>query len=576
MTARFGLAFRLGLLLALVGVLAAGVTGFYAYQASRALLVQSAKNELLTSTVVLSRRIVTYRQEISRNLQVLATHPITAQVLEKPDPALANQIATLFDVMLEANSNYFQIRLISADEGGIERVRIDRDGKRRLRITGDDLQEKGHYPYVFDSLKLPAGVTYMSRFEINHEHGAHSGEGQPTVILATPVVTTRGRTLGVVVINIDLNGFFALLGSDLPKGFEIFFANNDGDYLVHPDSAKTFGFDKGRHILMQDEFPATRDLVDGPLNHVMVEAHDGRYANAPVVATFIGRKTQIKSDESGVFLGLAQPLEAVLEQADQLGVVTLQIVTGLSFVCILLAAVVARAVTRPINAMSAAVRKFSDQGYFDNLPLQRGDEIGELARGFHQMQNQITRQMTELQQHQQELEHLSQHDMLTGLPNRRMFQDRLEHALARARRSGESVALLFIDLDNFKEINDSLGHDAGDAVLKVVALRLETETREVDTVARLGGDEFIVLLDNPAHQEHIAGIAQKLLDRLRADIPFQEHALRVGASIGISQYPADGDTATAILATADRAMYAAKAAGRNGFCFASVTKGEAT
>lgn len=575
MTNRFGLALRLGLLLAVVAVLTAGVTGFYAYQASRDLLVQSAKNELLTSTVVLSRRIVTTRQEISRNLQMLANHPATAHVLEKPDPALANQLATLFDVMLEANSSYFQIRLISAGDGGLEQVRIDRDGERRLRITGDDLQEKGHFPYVFDSLKLRAGTTYMSRIEINHEHGAHSGEGQPTVTLATPVINARGRTLGVVVINIDLNGFFALLGSDLPKDFEIFFANKDGDYLVHPDPAKTFGFDKGRRILMQDEFPGTRDLVDGRLSHVMVEARDGRYANAPVVAAFIGRKTQTKSDESGVFLGLAQPLEAVLEQADRLGVVTLQIVTGLSLICILLAALVARAVTRPINAISAAVRELSNQDHFAKLPLHRSDEIGELARGIHQMQGQINRQMTELQQHQQELEHLSQHDMLTGLPNRRMFQDRLEHALARARRGGESVALLFIDLDNFKEINDSLGHDAGDAVLKVVATRLATVTREVDTVARLGGDEFIVLLDKPAHQEHIAGIAQKLLDRLREDIPFHEHTLRVGASIGISQYPVDGDTATAILATADRAMYAAKAAGRNGYRFASTAERKA-
>jgi GGDEF domain-containing protein len=112
-----------------------------------------------------------------------------------------------------------------------------------------------------------------------------------------------------------------------------------------------------------------------------------------------------------------------------------------------------------------------------------------------------------VQEKQRELDHLASHDSLTGLPNRRLFLDRLAQALARSRRSGEPLALLFIDLDHFKEINDRLGHGAGDIVLRAVAGRLVAEVREIDTVARLGGDEFIILLDATEDRAVIAKIA---------------------------------------------------------------------
>ncbi|PKO49732.1 MAG: GGDEF domain-containing protein, partial [Betaproteobacteria bacterium HGW-Betaproteobacteria-21] len=154
---KFGIAARLALLLALVGMLAAGLTGFYAHTASRDLLIQSAKDELLTSTQVLASRIVVARQEISRNLRILSAHPSALGALDPSDTASADQLATLFELLMKANPDYFQIRLISAADFGMERVRIDRSGDSLLRINGDDLQEKGHYAYVFETLKSRSG-----------------------------------------------------------------------------------------------------------------------------------------------------------------------------------------------------------------------------------------------------------------------------------------------------------------------------------------------------------------------------------------------------------------------------------
>ena len=568
-TVTSGIAVKLGLLLAVVGLLASGLTGYYAYDVSRGQLVQSAKNELLTSTSGLARRIALARDEISRNLQVLSSHPSALSVLQKPSPAQEEQLATLFKLMMEANPGYFQVRLISAADNGMERVRVDRDGAQLVRVTGDELQEKGHFPYVSDTLKMASGGIYLSRIDINHERGAHEGQEQPTVRLAAPLTDRKGQVLGAVVINIDLNRTFKQIASNLPKDTQFFLTNRDGDFLIHPDNSQSFGFDKGRRVLVQDEFPATRSLVESKFDQVVFEATQGRYADAPVVAAFVGNKVRATSDETRLLLGLAQPLSAIVAQADQLGLAILQIVGGFCLACILLATFVARAVTRPIDSMSNAAQRFANGYEIDGLPVDRKDEIGVLARSFSQMQAQIKQQLTALQDSQKNLEHLALHDMLTGLPNRRLFHERLEQAVERGRRNGERFALLFIDLDNFKDINDQLGHEAGDAALKEIAQRLASATRKVDTVARLGGDEFVVLLNNPADRKQIASIARQLLDCMRSPIPFGPLSMRVSFSIGIGQYPDDGDTASEIISSADHAMYLAKTDGRNSFRFCS-------
>jgi diguanylate cyclase (GGDEF)-like protein len=566
---RFGIAVRLGLLLAGVGFVASGLTGFYAYHVSRDLLVQAARNELMTSTQVLSRRILAARLEIARNLEILATHPTAVAALETPSAHMEQDMAVLFTQILRANPNYFQIRLISAADHGMERVRIDREGETFVRVEGDDLQEKGHYPYVSDTLAMGPNAVYLSRIVINHERGSHAGLGQPTVLLAMPVVNSEGQKLGLIVVNVDLNGIFGMLKLDLPPDFELYLANTQGDYLIHPDKSKAFGFDRGRRVLIQDDFPSTKALIESTSDTVTLEGRSLLHPNMPVVANFIGSTTKIPNDENRLILGLAQPLEAVLDQGNKLGFAILQIVIGFFLGCALLATFLARAITRPINSMSAAAQSFANDQQTVSLPVDRQDEIGLLARSLKKMQEQIKRQLTELQASQAQLEHLAGHDVLTGLPNRRLFQDRLEHALARAQRTGEGFALLFIDVDKFKGINDRWGHEAGDAVLKLAAMRLASITRKADTVARVGGDEFVILLDNPTSRQQIVTIAEKLLDSLRSPMQIAGQELQVGFSVGISQYPEDGTSTTTLMARADQAMYEMKAAGRNGFRFSS-------
>jgi len=567
---KLGIARKLALLLAVVGALASGLTGLYAYQTSRQLLVESAQERLLTSTQVLARRITQSRQEITRNLEVLARLPSTLAVLQHADNAQARQLATLFERMMLAHPSYFQIRLISAREHGLERVRVDRQGDLPVEVSGDDLQEKGHYPYVAETLQLKAGEFYLSEIAVNHERGTYAGLDQPALQLATPVTDALGAPLGVVVINVDLNGMFALLAADLPANFKLFLANDDGDILIHPDPTRTFGFDRGRRILIQEEFPMTHDIVRGAREHVVFDAGDSAPGSEPVVAAFIGQPIDVPSHEKRLVLGLAQPLAVVVAQAHRLGVTILQLVLGLCLGCLVLAAVLARAFTQPINAMSAAAANFAKGQPAGDLPVERQDEIGELARSLQQMQHQINHNLSQLQSNQQALEHMAQHDVLTGLPNRRLFVSQLEKAMIHARRYGGEVSVLFIDLDDFKDINDRYGHDTGDLVLKAVAQRLLAMMREGDTVARIGGDEFVVMLGAATTHPQLIAVAEKMLSGINLPIDVFGVEMKVGASIGISRYPQDGQSVSELLATADHAMYAVKAEGSGGFRFASL------
>ena len=162
-----------------------------------------------------------------------------------------------------------------------------------------------------------------------------------------------------------------------------------------------------------------------------------------------------------------------------------------------------------------------------------------------------------------DMAHLAQHDVLTGLPNRVLLKERLNRAILLAKRNRTALAVLFLDLDGFKRINDSLGHAIGDSLLQSVAARLSAGLRESDTVSRLGGDEFVILLTAIARPEHAAMKAERLLTKIRRDHTVGEHQLRITASIGISTYPDDGADAEALLTDADMAMYVAKAHGRD-------------
>jgi diguanylate cyclase (GGDEF)-like protein len=167
---------------------------------------------------------------------------------------------------------------------------------------------------------------------------------------------------------------------------------------------------------------------------------------------------------------------------------------------------------------------------------------------------------------------MAYHDTLTGLPNRLLLQDRLRQALAHAERNGQLVGVMYLDIDRFKLINDTLGHHIGDQVLKGVAGRIEGCVRRSDTVARMGGDEFVIVIAGITDLEGVTEVARKIIDRMKQPLRLSEREVPVSTSIGVALYPRDGEDGETLLKHADLALYDAKQQGRNRFHFHARTR----
>jgi diguanylate cyclase (GGDEF)-like protein/PAS domain S-box-containing protein len=210
---------------------------------------------------------------------------------------------------------------------------------------------------------------------------------------------------------------------------------------------------------------------------------------------------------------------------------------------------------RPVGYQRMVPRDNGEQRWIEVKLVPRPADQGPNP-GFYSMATDIT----EHKQSEERIQYLAHHDSLTALPNRLLFNDRLGQAISLSKRDSRQFALLYLDLDRFKAVNDNLGHGAGDELLKSAADRIRQQVRESDTVARIGGDEFAVILRDIANRDAVAGIAEKIINALTA--PFhltsRKQKVEIGVSIGIGVYPADGQDIDTLITQADTAMYSAK------------------
>ena len=311
-------------------------------------------------------------------------------------------------------------------------------------------------------------------------------------------------------------------------------------------------------------FTRNRTLVRGnPLFAQMFRYGENAYIGLPGRALYPSDAAyEAMGTEAGPVLGAGQPFktEAELRRRD-----------GSLFWCRLSAKAIDP--TRPhdgtIWIMEDITQEHAQREALarahDELERRVAERTAELQAANAKLQEEIT----ERQQAEERVRHMAHHDALTGLPNRNLLEDRLNQALAQAQRSRHRVAVMFLDLDRFKSINDSLGHAVGDDLLKAVAQRLRGAVRTVDTVARLGGDEFVVVLPDIADADAAARVAEKIIAAFVPSVQLGAHELNTSTSIGIALYPDDSDASHGLVKLADAAMYLAKRDGRNRFHFAA-------
>ena len=235
---------------------------------------------------------------------------------------------------------------------------------------------------------------------------------------------------------------------------------------------------------------------------------------------------------------------------------------------LVIARIVSLRIAGSVAQLIAFSRRVASGDFSARAPQGRDDEFGILAKAMNQMAESIENSNVLLESSADSLKHQATHDALTGLPNRALLEDRLTQAISYADRYGRLMTVVFINLDGFKMVNDSLGRKAGDELLKVMAARMSQCLRSVDTVVRTGGDEFVVVLyDQPGDGTDIVPALRRLLDAIALPVQIDCQAVQVTGSMGVATYPADGADADALVMNADAAMSRAKASGRNNFQF---------
>lgn len=375
---------------------------------------------------------------------------------------------------------------------------------------------------------------------------------RPVLPMAAPVRDASGHTLAVLI------GITALDAPDFLDRLQQERIGQSGGFLLVSPQDKLFVAASDPSMVLKPVPPAgVNPLHDRAMNGYR---GSGVTANAKGVEE-ISAMASVPS--TGWFVVARIPTsEALASVSRAQGYVIRHTFTAI-FIVLFVAGFIISWLLRPLYRAAALAGRMTDGELpLAPLPVERDDEVGHLTVAFNKL-------LAKLVNSQRELERMAHHDSLTGLPNRSLLADRMKQALARAQRNGNQVGLLFLDLDDFKPINDSLGHDAGDEALREIARRLQSVIRQSDTLARVGGDEFVLLvadLELPA-EEGLRSLAGKCLDAVAKPLLLNDTECGVGVSIGIA-LGGGGCSPNTLLEAADKAMYEAKQRGRGCYVMA--------
>jgi diguanylate cyclase (GGDEF)-like protein len=541
------------LLLVPLIVLSLLMLGWFAYIELRKTSEQRVFGEMRAAIDFLREHMDTEVKTALGNIELLANQTLVKKYILTTDEKeryilFQPPLLRLFSDYQKAFPEYYEIRLFLPD--GYEDARQTHPYLENLTDQEGDSQ-------LFQAMQSVEDQVYATVFRNPDNRRISLFVGKPLILIdrAVDPIASTPCLRGYLGLSIDMSEF----ESQISNG-------------VISESGFLFATDKSGEVV----FESSRQPVDDAITPVLARtALAVDTTTRPLLISFNGEEVFLMGQTLYPDLNLF----VVLPESDlrmisyKLGlVVTAIILVTILIMTLLIMIAMEYQIIRPIQRL----RRLTSEIAQGNWPVRMNevntrDEIGELANSFKEM-------ATNLQQSDERVRFLAYHDVLTGLPNRAMFKEYVDRSIAHARRKNQLHAILFLDVDNFKKVNDTLGHHAGDLLLQKISERLTRVLRGDDYVsrgraqtnsdkilARLGGDEFIILLTD-IQDPHAAGaVAQRLVDTLAGPITIQDQECHVSASIGITLYPIDGTDTNELIKHADIAMYHAKAKGKNNY-----------
>lgn len=509
------------LLFLFFGSMIGGMVALF-YQSQLDTVLADIKTQEMHAIELQKRLLSQGTNNVLSDLTFLTLENELGKYMETGDPKALEEAKKEYASFALSKKRYDQIRLL--DEKGMEVVRVNYNDGKPIIVADAALQDKSNRYYFKETYRLSKGEAFISPLDLNVEHGSIEKPLNPVVRLGMPVFGKDGSKRGIVLVNYMAKALLASIRKAAETDYGTpMLLNMEGYWLLNenPEDEWGFMFDdrKNRTFarLYPDEWQEFNSSESG-----QISTKNGLFTFATIrpLSDFgpgIQSDVELRPGELQDYYWLIVyhiPQDVIGEYVSNLRGKLFLLGAGLFIVIAAAAWFLALAITR---------RKI----------------------------------------YQSQLISMALYDSLTGLPNRKLFFDTLDQGLELAKRHDRQIGLLYIDLDGFKNVNDTLGHAAGDELLNLVAKQLRASTRKSDTVARLGGDEFAVILSEIDSFESAEMVGNKIIQALCAPIKLRQGPVSIGASIGVAVYP---DTATEIeqlVKQADKAMYISKANGKN-------------
>jgi diguanylate cyclase (GGDEF)-like protein len=534
------------------------IIGWLAYEQLRSTAVERSSIQMTTLMDQMARNFQMHQDVAKANAKLFADASLMrAYALTEDEEEryvlMLPSLLKLFSSYLRAYPDYTEIRFLLPD--GYE------DARTTLIPIPNITEEEGDTPF-FQQLSRFKGDAFVQVSTPPDSHTVSLQVARPVrlIDLATQDPLNGKPTLrGYLVVTMGLD-FMAeqMANSRAGEKAHTLIVNESGEILFHQDPSQL-----GQYISV----PLLKKALEIGKNDQLV----------PAVYQEMDSLLATRRLHEGLLLIGILPKEELLKESLRLGNSVAWIVLG-TIVLLIFALLISMNVlmVRPLKQLMGAVREIGRGNLAPTIALSTSDELGKLGLSFQEMAGNLEKSRVKV-------EHLAYHDSLTGLPNRFRAHETLRHMISLAHRESRRMAVLFLDLDNFKRVNDTLGHQVGDQLLMEMAIRLQVVLRAEDVIhqeisqhtsdvlARLGGDEFVVLLSNVSSSRDAAKVASRILDIMKLPFYFNDNEIYSGCSIGISLFPSDGSDVDDLIKRADAAMYQAKSQGRNNFQFYSAS-----